>query len=300
MNAPYALEVSGVRKSFGGTEVVKGISFTVRRGEVFGLVGPNGAGKTTTIRMLMDIVRADAGDIMVLGEPLQDKTKNRIGYLPEERGLYRRLTVTETISYLATLKGMTPQAAKHQAARLLERVGLAAHKDKKINELSRGMAQLIQFVVTLINDPDLVILDEPFSGLDPVNRRLLKEMVSDLRARGKTVLFSTHMMNEVEELCNRILMIDQGEAVLYGTLAEIKARFSNNSVLVEAEGDLSRVWGIAEIKERGAQRELVLSQGATSQEVLQHIVERGIKVRRFEIATPSLDEIFVRVVQEGR
>ena len=300
MNVPYALEVSGVRKSFGGTEVVKGISFTVRRGEVFGLVGPNGAGKTTTIRMLMGIVGADAGDIKILGEPLQDKTKNRIGYLPEERGLYRRLTVTETIAYLASLKGMTPQAAKNQAARLLEQVGLADHKGKKINELSRGMAQLIQFVVTLINEPDLIILDEPFSGLDPVNRRLLKDMVSDLRAQGKTVLFSTHMMNEVEELCNRILMIDQGQAVLYGTLAEIKARFSNNSVLVEAEGDLSRVWGIAEIKERGAQRELVLSQGATSQEVLQRMVERGVKVRHFEIATPSLDEIFVRVVQEGR
>lgn len=229
----YTVAVSSVSKSFNDTKVVDGISFNVGQGEIFGLIGPNGAGKTTIIRMMMDIIKPDSGEIFILGERLNEIAKNRIGYLPEERGLYRKLTVIDSLIYLSSLKGITSQNARSRTEELLKRIDMLPHKNKKIEELSRGMGQLIQFLVTIIHDPQLVILDEPFAGLDPVNTELLKEIILELRNQGKVIILSTHRMNEVEELCDRIFMINKGQNVLYGELTEIKSEYRNNSILLE-------------------------------------------------------------------
>ena len=294
------VEVSHVHKSFGGTTVVKDISFEVRAGEIFGLVGPNGAGKTTTIRMLMDIMKADSGEVKILGEVLQESTKNRIGYLPEERGLYRKITVSETLDYLAVLKGFDRGLARERGRELLQRLGMLQHQRKKIDELSKGMGQIIQFLVTIIHDPDLVILDEPFASLDPVNVKLIKELIRELKGRGKAIILSTHMMNEVEELCDRIMMIDRGQAVLYGNLAEIKSRYRNNSVLFEGAGGWDGIEGVVGSKDHGKYIELFLNGQTSPQDVLKALVGKGVRVDRFEVSTPSLNEIFIQVVEKGR
>ena len=205
----HTVTVSKISKSFNNALVVDNISFDVRQGEIFGLIGPNGAGKTTTIRMIMDIIKPDSGEICILGERLSAITKKRIGYLPEERGLYRKLRVIDSLIYLASLKGITSYSARNRAEELLKRIDMLPHKNKKIEELSRGMGQFIQFLVTIIHDPQLVILDEPFAGLDPVNTEVLKEIILELRNKGKAIILSTHRMNEVEELCDRIFMINR-------------------------------------------------------------------------------------------
>ena len=292
-----AVEISHINKSFGGNAVVTDVSFTLEPGEVFGLVGPNGAGKTTTIRMLMDIIKPDSGEIMVFDQPLGEETKNRIGYLPEERGLYQKMRVSDSLVYLASLKNMESSIASRRADELLRQLDMLPHKGKKINELSRGMGQLIQFLVTIIHDPDLVILDEPFAGLDPVNRKLIKDIVLELKGNGKAVILSTHMMNEVEEMCDRILMIDEGCVVLYGELAEIKWRFRNNSVFVECEGDIGELQGVSGSKEHGKMVELFLDGETPPQEILNQLVGKNLRVDRFEVSTPSLNEIFLQVVR---
>ncbi len=292
-----AVEVSQVSKRFGDVEAAKDISFEVESGEIFGLIGPNGAGKTTVIRMLMEIIKPDSGDVRILGEPLQEATKNIIGYLPEERGLYKKLTVVDTLSYLAALKGTSGSATRQRATMLLERTGMLPHQHKKVEELSKGMAQLIQFIATILHDPQLVILDEPFYGLDPVNTRLLKDMVSELRKQGKTIILSTHMMNEVEELCDRILMINKGQSVLYGNLSEIKARYRTNSVFISVDGDLGQIDGVVSTKNHGTHQELLLDGKTSPQKVLTSLVNRNITVNRFEVATPPLSEIFIQVAR---
>jgi len=292
-----AVEVLKVSKHFGDVEAAKDISFEVEHGEIFGLIGPNGAGKTTVIRMLMEIIKPDSGDVRILGEPLQEATKNKIGYLPEERGLYKKLTVVDTLSYLASLKGTFGSATRQRAPLLLERTGMLPHQHKKIEELSKGMSQLIQFIATILHDPQLVILDEPFYGLDPVNTRLLKDMVSELRKQGKTIILSTHMMNEVEELCDRILMINKGRSVLYGNLSEIKARYRTNSVFISADGDLGQVDGVLTTKDHGTHQELLLDGKTSPQKVLASLVNRNVTVNRFEVATPPLSEIFIQVAR---
>ena len=241
-----AVEVSHIVKSFADKVVVNDLSFSVAQGEIFGLIGPNGAGKTTTIRMMMDIIKPDSGDVTILGEKLSESTKNKLGYLPEERGLYKKLRVIDSIVYLASLKGMDRHSAEIKADELLNQTGMLPHKGKKIEELSRGMGQIIQFIVSVIHDPELVVLDEPFAGLDPVNTELLKGMLFDLKNQGKALILSTHQMNEIEELCDRILMINDGRSVLYGNLAEIKSRYRSNSVLLEFEGELGEVPGVTE------------------------------------------------------
>ncbi|MFC1994645.1 ABC transporter ATP-binding protein [Chloroflexota bacterium] len=294
-----AVEVSRVSKSFGQVEAAKDVSFVVESGEVFGLIGPNGAGKTTVIRMLMEIMKPDRGEVLVMGEPLQESTKSRIGYLPEERGLYRKLTVLDSLFYLAALKGASRSAIKDRAKDLLLRTAMLPHQDKKVEELSKGMAQIIQFITTILHNPELVILDEPFVGLDPVNAKLIKELVAELRGQGKTIILSTHMMNEVEELCDRILMINRGQAVLYGNLAEIKSRYKKNSVLVEAEGELGQLEGVIKIEDRGSYQELFLDGRTSPQQTLATLVNRNVTVNRFEVSTPPLSDIFIQVV-EGR
>jgi len=291
-----AVEVSNIVKSFVDKVAVDNLSFSVAQGEIFGLIGPNGAGKTTTIRMMMDIIKPDSGDVTILGERLSEATKNKLGYLPEERGLYKKLSVLDSIVYLASLKGMDRRSAEEKANELLNQTGMLPHKGKKIEELSRGMGQIIQFIVSVIHNPELVVLDEPFAGLDPVNTELLKGMLLDLKNQGKALVLSTHQMNEIEELCDRILMINHGRSVLYGNLAEIKSKYRSNSVLLDFEGELGEVPGVTEQRTRKGYVELVLDGNTTPQQVLERLVSRGIVINRFEVATPPLNEIFLRVV----
>ena len=293
-----SIEIRDISKSFNGTKVVDGISFSVTPGELFGLIGPNGAGKTTTIRMIMDIIKPDYGEIKVFGDKLREETKNNLGYLPEERGLYNKLSVQRVLNYLATLKGMESKQARRQADALLERVGLEGHRTKKVGELSRGMGQIVQFLVAIIHSPKLIILDEPFANLDPVNTELLKEIIFELKSRGCAIILSTHRMNEVEELCDRIFMINRGRAVLYGSISDVKERFRSNSILLEYEGQLGLISGVT--VKRGEDRiaELILEKETTAQQVLEQLVKAGIKVIRYEVYTPPLNDIFLQVVGE--
>ena len=291
-----AVEVNHIVKSYADKAVVNDLSFSVTQGEIFGLIGPNGAGKTTTIRMMMDIIKPDSGDVTILGKKLSEASKNKLGYMPEERGLYKKLKVIDSIIYLASLKGVDRHSAEEKANELLSQTGMLPHQGKKIEELSQGMGQIIQFLVTIVHDPELVILDEPFSGLDPVNTELLKSMFADLRNQGKAVILSTHRMNEVEELCDRILMINNGCSVLYGNLTEIKSRYRKHSVLLDFAGELGEVPGVTEKRTHKGCVELVLDGNTTPQQILERLVSTGIVINRFEIATPPLNEIFLKVV----
>ena len=293
------VEVRNVVKSYGSRVVVNDVSFAVESGEVFGLIGPNGAGKTTSIRVMLDLVRPDSGEVRVLGESWSEAAKNSVGYLPEERGLYLNLRVVECLTYLATLKGMERRLAAERAEELLGRIDMLPHRNKRVKELSRGVGQLVQFLVTIIHDPRLVVLDEPFANLDPVNTELIREMVLEMRNQGKAVILSTHRMNEVEELCDRILMINDGRTVLHGDLAEIKERYRNNSVLVEYEGELGEVTGVVRRQDHDGHVELFLEAETAPQQVLEQLVGQGIVVNRFEVVTPPLHDIFLQVVDEG-
>ncbi len=291
-----AVEVNHISKAYVNKTAVDDLSFSVAQNEIFGLIGPNGAGKTTTIRMMMDIIKPDSGDIKILGEKINENSKNAIGYLPEERGLYRKLNVIDSIVYFASLKGVEKQTALQRADELLKRVEMLPHKNKKIEELSRGMGQIIQVIVTVIHDPKLIVLDEPTAGLDPVNAQLLKDMMVETRNRGKSVIMSTHRMNEIEELCDRVLMINKGQVVLYGALTEIKSKFRNNSVIVEHEGGPVQIAGVIRRNTLKQGQELVLDATTSPQQVLEQLVAKGVKVNRFELSTPSLNDIFIKVV----
>jgi ABC-2 type transport system ATP-binding protein len=280
---------------------VKDVSFEVYPGEIFGLLGPNGSGKTTTLRMVLDIFSPDAGKVEVLGGALDDRRKDRIGYLPEERGLYRDVKLERVLVYLATLKGLPAPEARRRLRPWLERLDLWEHRDKQVQELSKGMQQKAQVVATLLHDPDLVIVDEPFSGLDPVNTRLVKEIFDELRAAGRTIVMSTHQMHQVEALCGRIALIDRGEVVLYGQVTDIRRRFAGDSVFVVAQGDLSGLTGVAEVRRENDTHRLSLAPGTDPQQVLRELTCRdGVQVTRFELAHASLDDIFVSMVERGR
>jgi len=294
-----AVEVNLINKSYAGKVAVADLSFSVARNEIFGLIGPNGAGKTTTIRMMMDIIKPDSGQIAIFGEELSESSKNKLGYLPEERGLYRKMRVIDSIIYLSSLKGMEKRSAEARADELLNKINMLSTKNKKIEELSRGMSQIIQFIVTIIHEPELIILDEPFSGLDPVNTELLKQIILDLRNQGKAVILSTHQMNQVEELCDRLLMINNGRAVLGGSLKEIKSRYRSNSVILDFEGKLGQVPGTTEKRTQPGYVELILDKKTTPQQVLERLVSTGIIINRFEVATLSLNEIFLKVVDKN-
>jgi len=295
-----AVEVSHVVKSFADKVAVDDLSFAVNQGELFGLIGPNGAGKTTTIRMMMDIIKPDSGEVTIFGEKFGETTLNKLGYLPEERGLYKKLKVLDSITYLASLKGMDRRPAEEKAGELLERTGMSYTRNMKIEEMSKGMGQIIQFIVTIVHDPQLVILDEPFSGLDPVNTELLKEICIDLKNQGKAVILSAHQMNQVEELCDRILMVNNGRAVLYGDLSEIKSNYKGNSVLLDVEGEPGDLPGVAEKRAHKGYVELVLDGKTTPQQLLERLVSSGKVVNRFEMATPSLNEIFLKEVGKNK
>ena len=292
----FSIEVNHILKTYGKHAAVNDVTFDVNQGEIFGLIGPNGAGKTTTIRMMMDIIKPDSGDIKIMGEKLNDNSKNKIGYLPEERGLYKKMTVMDTIIYFASLKGVNAPLARQRGEELLKRADLLPHQNKRIEELSRGMSQIIQVIITVIHEPDLIILDEPFSGLDPVNTQLLKDLIRDLKNKGKTIIMSTHLMNDIEELCDRLLMINKGRTVLYGSLAEVKSNYRNNAVLVEAVGELGNIEGVTDQTPHNGAVELKLDAKTTPQMLLERLIQKGIVINRFELSTPSLTEIFIKVV----
>jgi len=286
------VEVSHISKSFDGQAVVSDLSFDIRAGEVFGLLGPNGAGKTTVIRMLLDIIRPDSGRIMVLNRSLRE-VKDSIGYLPEERGLYRKLTVMDTLMYFGSLKN---NQSEERTLALLEKMGLLSYRDKKISELSKGMQQKIQIIAAIIHDPDLIILDEPFTGLDPVNMKLVQDLILELKSEGKTILISTHMMDKVERMCDRIFMIHRGNGVLHGSIGEIKSRYGKNTIFLEFDGELKRMPGVKKVNNAGNYAELILESGVDAQAVLKSIVDE-VRVNKFEISAPSLNEIFIEVVE---
>ncbi len=293
------LQVEGLTKRYNSFTAVDNLSFEIYAGEVFGLLGPNGAGKTTTIRTIMDIIKPDGGRITVLGQP-PGALRERIGYLPEERGLYSNVKVLDMLIYLAELKGVPRHEGRVRALRWLERVELADWANKKVKELSRGMQQKLQFAASLVHSPELAILDEPFSGLDPVNVDLIKRLIRELQAEGKTVVLSAHQMNLVEALCDRILLINKGQAVLYGPLDEIKREYAPGAVRLRTNANPAALPGVAHVEREDDTFIVTLEPATTPQELLHRLVERGIAVEAFEVATAPLEEIFIAVVKEGR
>jgi len=296
-----SLELIDVRKSYGDFPAVAGVSMAVPPGSIFGLLGPNGAGKTTTIRMIMDIIAPDSGEILTFGRPRTAADLRRIVYLPEERGLYRKMTVHDQLMFLGEIRGLSRRDAQAAVARWLERVELGAWAKNKVEELSKGMQQKIQLVGTLLHEPDILILDEPFSGLDPLNQEMFKDLLTEYRAQGRSILFSTHGMELAEKMCDHICLISHGRAVLTGELKEIKRRLSGNSYRLVADGDLAALQGVAGIdhvlpEDGGAK--VFLQADADGAQVLRDIVGR-VPVREFRSEEPELEEIFMKAVRDA-
>lgn len=291
------VELQNISKSFGAVKAVDNISFSVEKGEFFGLLGPNGAGKTTCIRILLDIFKPDRGSVTILGGAMNEEKKNRIGYMPEERGLYQDIPLERALTYLSSLKGMTRHDIKQRLDGYLEQFDLAAHRRKKVKELSKGMQQKAQIIATILHHPELLIIDEPFSGLDPVNTQMVKDLLRELHHQGTTIIMSTHQMHQVEELCERILLINHGSAMLYGPLNDIRRQFSGNALLVRAEGVLPELPGVLSVERVNGALRLNLAEGAQPQAILRELVSRNVEIEQFEVAVPTLDEIFIRVVR---
>jgi ABC-2 type transport system ATP-binding protein len=293
------VEVSQITKSFGNTKAVNDVSFAVERGEILGLLGPNGAGKTTTIRMVLDIFRPDTGTVSVFGGPMTEEKKDRIGYMPEERGLYQDLPVERCLVYLGTLKGLSTAEARQRVGTYLKQFDLAAHKSKKVKELSKGMQQKAQLINTILHQPELIIVDEPFAALDPVNTQMVKDLLIELRQKGTSIVLCTHQMHHAEELCDRIVLIDHGRIVLEGGLEEVRRQYAGNAVLVRVAGDLPDVPGVQSAVPYNHSTKWTLTEGTTPQDVLRALVAGNAAVEQFEIALPSLEEVFIKAVGRG-
>ncbi len=294
------IDVNHITKQFGRQQAVDGVSFQVDRGEIFGLLGPNGAGKTTSIRILLDIYKPDSGSVAILGGPMNEKKKEQIGYLPEERGLYQDIQLEHGLVYLATLKGLPESTARQRIKEWLERFDLAAHSRKKIKELSKGMQQKAQLITTLVHNPEVVIIDEPFSALDPVNTQMVKDILRELRDQNRTVVMCTHQMHQVEELCDRLVLIHKGRSMLYGTLAEIQHQYAGHEVVLHTRSPLDGLTGVTHIEKfNNNGYRIGLPAEENSQAFLKRIMEMGVEVEGFEKALPTLDEIFIEVVRES-
>jgi ABC-2 type transport system ATP-binding protein len=291
------IQVENLVKHYAHVKAVDGVTFAVARGEIFGLLGPNGAGKTTTIRAMMDIIKPDSGTIRLMDQPVTEASKSRIGYLPEERGLYQNFRLLECLTYLGALKGMSRSEARERAASLLDRGGLNEYANRKVKELSKGMTQKAQFLAAIVHDPDLLIMDEPFQGLDPINTDLLKSILLEEQNRGKTIILSTHNMNQVEEMCNRILLINQGRAVLYGPLDEIKARYAEHAVLLQCDRLPEGLAGVQRVERHNHAYELILDPEVSPQAILRQLVSLDVSIDRFEVASPPLEEVFINAVE---
>ncbi|MDD8012650.1 MAG: ATP-binding cassette domain-containing protein [Acidobacteriota bacterium] len=297
-----ALSLKNLVKDFDGKRAVDNISFTANRGEILGLLGPNGAGKTTTIRMVMDIIAPDAGSVEIMGEPFSEKMKDRIGYLPEERGLYRKLKVMDTLLFFGELKSMKAAAVRERGRRLLKQFQLEGYEEKKVEELSKGMAQKLQFIMTILHDPELLILDEPFSGLDPLNIELVMDIILAHKRAGKTIIYSTHLMEYAEKTVDALVMIDKGRKVLDGTLAAVKAEYGQKFVKVQYEGDARFVGGLPYVRscrDSGHEMEVELDDLSKCEQLLRDLLGK-VAVKGFQLSEPSLQNIFIRKAQEGK
>ena len=292
------LTVENIVKTYANVRAVDGLTFETKPGEIFGLIGPNGAGKSTTIRMIMNIIAPDSGRICFDGKPLTEADKPRIGYLPEERGLYKKAKLGEVLEYLAALKGAKPADARASIEGWLERFGIAEWKNRKVSELSKGMAQKAQFIGAVAHRPSIVLFDEPFSGLDPIAQDELLAAMVELKEKGATVLFSTHIMEHAEKICESILLINKGREVLYGPMAEIKAKYGRNAVQLEFDGDASFVADlpfVASVNAYPRWIEVELKDGTDPDELFVAVAGR-LHMKRFETVSPSLHKIFVRMV----
>lgn len=297
------LELSHVSKSYGTFKAVQDLSFAVKPGSIFGFLGPNGAGKTTTLRMILDIIRPTSGTLSVLGHPSATRIRNRIGYLPEERGLYRKMKARQAIAYFAQLKGMGGGESKRRASELLEKFGLSDFAKQKIEALSKGMAQKVQLIAAIAHSPDLIILDEPFSGLDPVNQQVLEDIIKELAGQGRTIVFSTHVMQHAERLCDELLLIAEGKMVFNGTLRDAQLSLPRR-IFIETKDDVAPLRSMPGVQAvtiaNGGENpnlwEIDLHKGADPQEILKACFEVGITLDRFDQSYPSLHEVFVRMV----
>jgi ABC-2 type transport system ATP-binding protein len=296
-----AVSLDKVTKRYDSFDAVSSLTMEIKEGAVFGLLGPNGAGKTTTLRMIVRILIPDQGSVRVLGRPLSERTQELIGYLPEERGLYRQMRLLEILRFLGALKGL-PEAESERRARIwLDRLGLADRMNDEVHNLSRGNQQKIQFIAAIIHRPPLVILDEPFTGLDPVNAAVIKDVMLELRNQGATIILSTHRMDQVEQMCDSICLMNKGQKLLDGDLKAIKKSYGNNTVRMEFAGDPDFMQ-LPDIIERtnhyGEMVDITLRPGADAQQILKSAVERGVEVRRFELIEPPLNDIFIEKVSE--
>jgi len=290
-----------VALTLGGRPLVRDLSISLDPGEVIGLLGPNGAGKTTTIRMIMDIIKPDSGRLLIGNKPIQKLDYTRIGYLPEERGLYQKSKLREVLIYLAKLKNLSRSLAVSRAELWLERFGLSGYADRKIEELSKGNQQKVQFILAIIHEPRLVILDEPFSGLDPVNQLLMKEIITEMQQKGATIIFSTHQMEQVEKMCSNICLISRGRSVLHGPIRDIKRNYGNRQIMVEFKGDAARLKNIPSLNNPRFQDNIMTAgydDSAPLNQVLADILERA-EISHFEIREPSLEQIFIDQVSRG-
>ncbi len=296
------IEVNHISKSFGPQKVLNQVSFDVKPGEIFGLLGPNGAGKTTCIRIVLDIFKPDSGSIKIFNSSMSEEKKNLIGYLPEERGLYQDINLENCLTYLASLKGLSDAESHKRINEYLVRFNLDEHKKKKVKELSKGMQQKAQLITTLVHDPKLIIIDEPFSALDPVNTQMVKDILREQRALGKTIVMCTHQMHQVEELCDRLVLINQGESMLYGTLNDVRKKYAGHAIHLRTEDQIpNNLPGVKEVKrlENHHLYQVELMPNVSTQDFLKTLVDANINIDQFEIATPTLDEIFIQVVTES-
>ncbi|HSM87602.1 MAG TPA: ATP-binding cassette domain-containing protein [Candidatus Limnocylindrales bacterium] len=292
------IELVEVRKSYDSFVAVNNLTLNIEEGTVFGLLGPNGAGKTSTIRMMIGITAPDTGEIRMFGKPFERTSLQRVGYLPEERGLYKRMKILDQLVFLGELHGMAQDNARRQAIRWCERLEIAEKLHSKVEELSKGMQQKIQFIAALMHDPDFVIMDEPFFGLDPVNATLLKDVLLEIKKQGKTILFSTHRMDQVEKLCDSICLINRGTPVLQGPLKQVKAQYGKRNVQIEYEGSgdfLHQTQLVGSYNNYGNYVEVRLAAGADPQQLLRTAAEQS-RISKFELVEPSLEEIFIEVV----
>ena len=304
MSTAPAVLLEHVTKRFSGHTAVRDFSMSVPAGGIFGLLGPNGAGKSTTIRMIMEIYLADEGRIELFGTPHGARAlSDRLGYLPEERGLYKKMKVIDQLTFLGEAKGVARGLARTRAGEWLDRLGLAEWREKKVEDLSKGMQQKAQFAGTLLHDPDMVILDEPFSGLDPVNSQVMKDVVVELAKRGKTVLFSTHIMEQAERMCDRIVIIARGQKIVDGSVADVKREFGGKHVAIEFSREKERAAAVLadralveRLDDYGASADVQLADGASADELMVALVQAGARMNRFELVEPSLQSIFIAKV----
>jgi ABC-2 type transport system ATP-binding protein len=296
-----AIELKGVSKSFGKFKAVDRLSFRVPTGKVFGLLGPNGAGKTTTIRMIMNITAPDEGEIRILGAPMSRGTQNRIGYLPEERGLYRKMKVLDHLFFLAAIKEVSREKARERIGEWLDKMELRPWLNKKVDELSKGMQQKVQFIATIVHDPDILILDEVFSGLDPINTALIKEYLTEFRARGKTIIFSTHVLEQAEKLCDEICLLAKSKKILEGNLKELKKQFAGDLLRLSvqaSEAEVGALPGVASVQAVDGAYVISLAPGTDRREFLRRAFER-YDVKAFSEKEPELEEIYLSAVKKA-